>query len=90
MTRLTLEFRGRDDFDGHDGFKDGWACLRERLAECTDSGKSECQLGRIDGMRKTILENEANTANLIARKRALLTCLEEALITKRDASATRS
>lgn len=77
--KRTLEFSWRNDLDGHDRLKDDWFGALVRLSERSDRTKTESQLGRIDDVEGTILENETNTADLVATERTLLQCVVEAL-----------
>ena len=84
MLALTLELRGRDDLDGHDRLEDDRLSCVVDLAECTNGCQPERQLGRIDGVRETIVQDQAAAADRVPRKRPLLQCLVEPLWRTKD------
>ena len=67
----ALELSRCNDFDGHDRLENRRPSLGECLAERTDSSQLESQFRRIDCVRKTILQYEANATDRVARERAL-------------------
>ena len=68
MGKPTLKLDRSNNLHSHDGFQNSWLGQLECFTERTNSGKSESQLGGINGMEGTILENEATSSNRVARQ----------------------
>ena len=75
----ALELRWCNDLDGHDRLEDDRPRGVVHLAERADRRKPERELGRVDRVRKTVVEDQTRAADGVARERALLECLVEAL-----------
>lgn len=79
MRTRTLELGRRDDLDSHDRLKDDRPGGHVDLTDGTDDGETESQLGRIDDVRETIGEDEADADDGVTGQGALLDRLEETL-----------
>lgn len=74
-----MEFGGGDDLNTHDGLEDDGTSLDVSLSEGVEGGGDESQLGRIDSVESSILEDVSNSSDDRSGERSLLQSLSESL-----------
>jgi len=80
-TRRTLELGRSDDLDRHDGLEDDGSSLEVSLSEGVESGGDESQLGRINSVETSILEDVSNSGDGGSVQSSPLQSLSESLST---------
>lgn len=80
----TLEFDGGSDVDLHDGLHDHGVGLHVSVLEGVHGSNLESQLGRINSVGGSVLQNHAHTGDGVTDQETLLHTLLETLLTGRD------
>lgn len=82
-TQLTLELKRRNYVDLHDGLEDDGTTLGERLLEGTLGGETESQLGGIDLVSRSVLEDELATRDGVTSEDTAFEGIVESLPVRR-------